>query len=71
MLPLHQQLSICACASRLYPVRWLQVLMGRNSSAKLGDLGVAQEIPEGTLTVELPDLVGTFAWTVRLSRSRP
>ncbi len=39
--------------------------MGRNSIAKVGDLGVAQEIPEGALTVELPDLVGTFAWTVR------
>ena len=39
--------------------------MGRNSSAKLGDLGVAQAIPEGALTVELPELVGTFAWTVR------
>jgi len=44
----------------------LQVLMGRNSIAKVGDLGVAQEIPEGALTVELPDLVGTFAWTVRM-----
>ena len=37
----------------------------RSCSAKVGDLGVAQTIPDDALAVELPDLVGTFAWTVR------